>query len=112
MARNRTPEYINRLRSAKAPNGFRFDIANYLYNPSYDHDYPHFIKVVAEDGDTEKVKAVFYEKYYDGSGAYKVQTYHRKKNENGWQVVTSVHTETLEEARRFSLPRLLEYCTD
>ena len=44
MARNRTPEYINRIRAIEAPNGFKFDIANYLYNPDLTHEYPSFIK--------------------------------------------------------------------
>ena len=112
MARNRTPEYINRLRKTEAPNGFKFDIANYLYIPSLCHDYPHFIKVIAEDDETEKIKSVFYEKYYDGTGAYKVETYHRKKEGTNWQVVTSYTCTLLEKSNRFSLSKLLTFCVD
>lgn len=39
MSRNRTPAYINRFRKMEAPNGYKFDIANYLYNPAYGYDY-------------------------------------------------------------------------
>ena len=34
MARNLKPEYINKIRKLEVPNGYKFDIANYLYNPS------------------------------------------------------------------------------
>lgn len=112
MARNKKPEYINKLRKIEAPNGFKFDIANYLYNPSLCHDYPHFIKIIAEDDDTEKIKSVFYEKYYDGTGAYKVQTYHRKKDGSNWQVVTHVTNTLLEASNRFSISKLLSFCKD
>ena len=110
MARNRTPEYINRLKKIEAPNGFKFDIANYLYNPCLSHDYPHFIKKIDEDETTEKIKGIFYEKYYDGTGAYKVETYHRKKEGSNWQVVTSYTCTLLEKSNRFNIKKLLSFC--
>ena len=112
MARNRKPEYINKLRKIEAPNGFKFDIANYLYNPDLTHDYPNFIKVIAEDEETEKIKSVYYMKYYDGTGAYIAQTYHRKKNGSNWQVVTHVTNTLLEASNRFSISKLLTFCKD
>ena len=110
MARNRTPKYVNRLIHAKAPNGYRFDIANYLYKPDLSHDYPHFIKIIDQDEETEKIRGVYYEKYYNGSGAYKVETYHRKKNGSNWQVVTHYQSILLEKADRFNLNKLLTFC--
>ena len=112
MARNRTPKYINRIRKIEAPNGFKFDIANYLYNPSYEYDYPHFMKVIAEDEDTQKIKSVYYEKFYDGTGQYTVQTYHRKKNGPNWQIVTHVTNTLLEKSNRFNINKLLSFCKD
>ena len=112
MARNRTPEYINRLRKTEAPNGFKFDIANYLYNPSLEHEYPHFTKKIAEDTDTETYKSVYYMKYYDGSGEYLAQTYTRIKNGEKWQVVKNVSEKSLEKANRFNLNKLLTFCVE
>ena len=112
MARNRTPEYINRIRKLEAPNGFKFDIANYLYNPSYEHEYPNFTKVIATEGELETVKNIYYFKHYDGSGEYIAQTFQRKKNVNGWQIVSHVKEETIERSNRFNVQKLLSFCTD
>ena len=43
MSRNLKPEYINKIRAIEAPNGYKFDIANYLYNPSFDKSYVNFV---------------------------------------------------------------------
>ena len=112
MARNRTPEYINRLRKTEAPNGFKFDIANYLYNPSLEHEYPNFTKKITEDADTETYKSVYYMKYYDGSGEYLAQTYTRIKNSEKWQVVKNVSEKSLEKSNRFNLNKLLSFCVE
>lgn len=48
MSRNRTAAYINKIRAIEAPNGYKFDIANYLYNPAHDNEYPAFIKMIDE----------------------------------------------------------------
>jgi len=44
MTRNKKPEYIRKLFKIETSNGFKVDVANYLYNPSYDNDYPNLIK--------------------------------------------------------------------
>lgn len=78
MSRNLKPEYINKIRAIKAPNGYKFDIANYLYNPSYDNEYPAFVKMISETEDTQTFRRVYYFKYSNGTGEYIAETYTRK----------------------------------
>ena len=68
MARNLKPEYINKIRKLEAPNGYKFDIANYLYNPAYGNEYPAFQKVIAETETEQTIRRVYYFKHYDGTG--------------------------------------------
>lgn len=111
MARNRKPEYILKLLRTVAPNGYKFDVANYLHNPNYDHDYPSFRKVIADDGERITYRSVFYIKHYDGTGHYEAQVYSAPKEEaNGWIVVRDLATTRLEEAPRFNLNKLLSFC--
>ena len=112
MARNRTPEYINRIRKLEAPNGFKFDIANYLYNPDLTHDYPNFIKKISEDENTETYKSIHFMKYYNGTGEYFAQFYTRTKNGGTWQVVKNVQTVSLEKSDRFNIKKLLSFCVN
>ena len=66
--RNLKRDYIKKILTIKAPNGYKFDLANYIGNPAYDYDYPSFYKVIAET-DTEITKRrVYYMKYYNGGG--------------------------------------------
>ena len=112
MERNRTPEYINRIRKLEAPNGFKFDIANYLYNPDLTHEYPNFIKKIADDGEKETYKSIYFMKYYDGTGEYIAETYKRVKNGGNWQVVTGRTVTPLEKSNRFNIKKLLTFCVD
>lgn len=109
MARNLKPDYINKIRKTAAPNGYAFDIGNYLYNPSYDYDYPSFIKTVAEDEKTETVRRVSYFKHYDGSGEYTLEVYTRPKS-SGWAVCKTLEEKVLEQSNRFNLKKLLTFC--
>lgn len=59
MARNLKPEYINKIRKLEAPNGYKFDIANYLYNPAYGNEYPAFQKVIAETETEQTIRRVY-----------------------------------------------------
>lgn len=60
MSRNRKPEYIKKILAIEAPNGYKFDIANYLYNPSYNNDYPAFQKKIAETAETETYRRIYF----------------------------------------------------
>ena len=110
MSRNLKPEYINKIRTIEAPNGYKFDLANYLYNPSYDNEYPAFIKMISESEDTQTFRRVYYFKYYDGNGEYIAETYKRNKNGNGWQVTTGSTEEILEKSNRYNVKKLLTFC--
>lgn len=112
MARNTKPEYINKIRALEAPNGYKFDIANYLYNPSYNYEYPSFIKMISETEDTQTFRRVYYFKYWDGSGEYNEETFTHKKNGDSWQIVTCRTEKTLESSNRFNVNKLLTFCTE
>lgn len=110
MARNRTAAYINKIRAIEAPNGYKFDIANYLYNPAYGYDYPSFTKVIEETEETETIRRVYYFKYWDGTGEYKAEIYRREKDGENWQIVRGLTKEVLEQSNRFNINKLLTFC--
>ena len=110
MARNLKPEYINKIRKLEAPNGYKFDIANYLYNPAYGTEYPAFQKVIAETETEQTIRRVYYFKHYDGTGEYIAETFTRKKNGEAWQVVGGRTEEKLEVAGRYNMKKLLTFC--
>ena len=108
MARNLKPDYINRIRKTPVPAGYKFDIANYLYNPSYDCDYPAFLAVIAEDENTQTVRRIQYFKHYDGSGEYQEVIFSRPKTP-GWAVTHQRSEKVLGTGSRFSLKTLISY---
>lgn len=112
MARNLKKDYIKKILSMEAPNGYKFDIANYLYNPAYGNDYPAFQKVIAETEDTETIRRVYYMKHYDGTGEYIAETFTRKKDGDAWQIVKGRTEEILEAANRNNVKKLLTFCVD
>lgn len=111
MARNLKPDYINKIRRLEVPNGYRFDIENYLYNPAYGNEYPAFMKVIEETDTTITVRRVYYMKHYDGSGEYMEEIFTRKKNGEAWQIVGGRTEKTLEVAGRYNVKKLLTFCT-
>ncbi len=113
MNRNLKPEYINKIRAIEPPNGYKFDIANYLYNPAYGYDYPAFIKLISEDGEKQIYRRIYYFKYYNGTGEYRRETFTRIKNGGAWQVVNGskeYSDEVIETANRFNIKKLLTFC--
>ena len=105
MARNLKPEYINKIRKLEAPNGYKFDIANYLYNPAYGCDYPAFLKVIEETETEQKIRRVYYFKHYDGSGEYMEEVFTRKKEGDAWQIVKNRTERVLEASNRYNVKR-------
>ena len=112
MARNLKKDYILKLIKTDTQNGYKFDLANYLYNPSYDYEYPSFTKVISEDEETKTVRDVLYFKHYDGTGEYlsKIKTFRKADEEGGWAIATKVSSEILEVSNRFNLKTLISYC--
>lgn len=112
MAKNLKPDYIKKMLKMEAPNGYKFDVANYLYNPAYGNEYPAFHKVIAETETTQTIRRVYYIKHYDGIGEYKAETFTRKKDGDAWQIVKGRTEEILEAANRYNVKKLLMFCVD
>lgn len=111
MARNRKPEYIKKLLGVNAPNGYKFDAFNYLYNPNTDFDYPSFRKAISKDAEKTTYRSVHYIKYWDGTGHYVEEVFTvPKKEENGWHICGDFVQNHLEDASRFNLTKLLSFC--
>lgn len=108
--RNLNRDYIRKILNIEAPNGYKFDLANYLHNPAYGYDYPAFVKKLDEDENTETFRRVYYMKYYGGDGEYKEETYTREKNGGAWQVVHTISEKVLESSKRFNINKLLTFC--
>ena len=110
MARNLKPEYINKIRAIEAPNGYKFDIANYLYNPDLTNEYPSFKKLMSETETTQKFRRVYYIKHWNGTGSYKAEEYTLERNGETWQVCKNRTESVLEESNRFNIKKLLTFC--
>lgn len=112
MAKNLKRDYIKKMLDMEAPNGYKFDVANYLYNPAYGNEYPAFFKVVSETDTTETIRRVYYLKHYDGTGEYIAETFTRQKDGSAWQIVKGRKKEVLEAANRYNVKKLLTFCVD
>ena len=110
MSRNLKPEYIKKIVAIKAPNGYKFDLANYLYNPAYGYDYPAFVKMIDETETTQTFRRVYYIKYWDGTGEYKAEEYTREKDGGDWQVIKNRTETVLEQSNRYNVKKLLTFC--
>lgn len=110
MARNLKKEYIMKIVKMEVPNGYKFDLANYLHNPAFGYEYPSFKKTIEETEDTLTIRRVFYFKYWDGSGEYKEEIFTVKKNDDVWQVVSTRSESVLEKSNRYNIKKLLTFC--
>ncbi len=110
MARNHKPENLKKLSQIKTSNDFRIDLVNYIYNPSYNHDYPSLVKLTGETETEKQYTRVYYFKYYNGIGKYFKETYtHEKTNDNNvWSISKNIEEIELEENNRFNLKHLIE----
>lgn len=110
MSRNTKPAYIKKLIDMEAPNGYKFDLANYIYNPSYSYDYPSFQKIIAEDEKSITYNRIYFFKYHGGNGEYISETFTSPKKStdgNPWVISRNRKETVLETADRFSLKKLL-----
>jgi len=109
MARNLKPSNLKKLSQIITLNGFKIDLANYMYNPSYDHEYPNLILLTHETITERFYTNVKYFKRYNGTGYYSLETYsHIIDDSNSWSIAQKVKETELEESNRFSMKRLLE----
>jgi len=109
MARNLKPANLKKLSQIKTSNGFKIDLANYMYNPSYDHEYPNLIQCTHETSTERFYTTVKYFKRYNGTGYYSMETYsHKIDDSNSWSIANSLKETELEDANRFSMKHLIE----
>ena len=109
MARNLKPANLKKLSQIKTTNGFKIDLANYMYNPSYDHEYPNLIKLTHETTTERFYTNIKYFKRYNGTGYYSTETYsHKIDDSNSWSIANSLKETELEESNRFSMKHLIE----
>ena len=109
MSRNLKPENLKKLSLIKTSNGFKVDLANYMYNPSFSHEYPNLIKLTRQT-ETEKFYAnIKYFKYHNGTGEYILEIYyHVIDNNSSWSIAHDTKQTELETSNRFSVKRLTE----
>lgn len=108
MAKNLKKDYIKKLAALETSNGYKIDLANYIYNPTFHHNYPSFRKVLEETETAITYSEVGYFKYYDGTGEYFVKIYTAPKSEGAWTFISEKEETKLETSSRFSLSRLTE----
>lgn len=110
MSRNLKKDYLKKLAGIETANGYKVDLANYVYNPNLMYEYPALKKVIAETDDSLTLSTVYYFKYYNGNGEYIHQIHTEpKESANTWYVVRDKKEETLEVANRFNLKYLMQW---
>ena len=110
MARNLKKENLKKLSQIKTTNGFKIDLANYMYNPSFNHKYPNLIKLTGQTETEKYYTNVYYFKHYNGTGEYIVETYSHKidNNNSTWSIAHNSKQTELETNNRFNLKHLIE----
>jgi len=108
MKRNHKNENLIKLNKIEI-NGFKVDIVGYLYNSSYNYNYPSLIKIIEKTDETIIIVRLYYFKYYDGSGKYFKEIYTVPNNKKSWNIQKKVNEEVLSKADRFNLNQLLKF---
>lgn len=109
MARNLKNENLKKLSEIKTSNGFKIDLANYVYNPSYAHEYPTLVKVTGQTSTERFYTRIYYFKYHNGTGKYFVERYSSKiDSSNSWSISENRKETELETNNRFNLKHLIE----
>lgn len=109
MSRNLKREYLIKLKGIETKNGFKVDLANYIYNPSHEHEYPTLKKLISETPEKLTFTEFLFFKYYDGTGEYIKKTYSAPNNGNTWNVINQESEIVLEQNNRFSLNKLIKF---
>ena len=107
MSKNLKRDYLKKLHAIETKNGYRVDLLNYMYNPSFGHEYPDLVKTTEETETTITKTRFYYMKFWDGSGAYKMERYTGKKDGDAWQFVDTLEEKTIEANNRFNLNKLI-----
>lgn len=112
----RTIEQAKKFAKIQVPNGYKFYVERFLYGFACGDEYPAFIKEIKQDNIFIYYKVVYFFKYYDKSAAICIESFSRKKNGGGWQIVNSnpgysdVVVEALPKGTRFNTKLLFKYC--
>ena len=113
MSRNLKKDYLKKLLAITTNNGYKIDLANYIYNPSLAHEYPHLVKVIEETEHEKIIARVYYQKHYDGTGDYIYQKHNEPKEKNsGWYFVRESHETIIDRSNRFNLNKLIAIAED
>ena len=109
MSKNLKKDYLRKLAGIVTDNGYKVDLANYIYNPSHEHNYPTLKKLIEETSDTLIFREVQYFKYYNGNGEYILKEYSMPNTKDTWGIAKNVKEEVLEVSKRFSLNELITW---
>ena len=107
MARNLKRENLKKLAAIKTENGFKVDLANYMYNPHLSYEYPSLVKTIEKTENKVDKQRVYYFKHYNGTGEYITETYTIMRNGNMWGIAQNVKETKIEESNRFNINRLV-----
>lgn len=108
MARNRKKEYIKKLLQVTTNNGYKIDVANYLYNPSHSYEYPTLTKTLEETPETITQSEIIFFKYYGGDAEYIQEVKTFPNNNDTWNIASNIEKKVIKTAKRFSLNELIK----
>ena len=108
MARNTKRDYIKKLLGIETGNGYKIDVANYLYNPALDNEYPALKKKISETPERVTFSSVYFMRYYDGTAEYKEKVYSAPNTGDTWNVVNIESERVIEPGQRFNLNKLIQ----
>ena len=108
MSRNLKKDYLKKLLGISTENGYKIDIANYIYNPATDNDYPTLRKKIDETPEKITISQVYFMRFWDGTAEYREKIYTAPVTNETWCITSEVSERTLEKAGRFNLKRLQE----
>lgn len=112
MTKNLKKDYLMKLAAIRTKNGYKCDVANYVYNPAYGYEYPNFVKILEENEEKKVVSRIYFFRHYDGRAEIKERIYDVSKAEGSWVIERNAKTTVLAELgkARFSLNQLISYC--
>ena len=113
MSRNLKRENLKKLAAIQTSNGYKIDLANYVYNPNLMYEYPSLTKIMGETEEARTISTIYYFKYYNGGGEYLHRIHEEpKENASTWYVVKDKTETVLETSNRFNLNKLIKYAEE
>lgn len=113
MSRNLKRENLKKLAAIQTSNGYKIDLANYVYNPNLMYEYPSLTKIMGETEEARTISTIYYFKYYNGGGEYLHRIHEEPKEKaSTWYVVKDKTETVLEASNRFNLNKLIKYAEE